>query len=100
MENEYLDKAFHASIWGLVGALSGVGSYLNNVLNKKDIRICLINMLARGFVGCVVGFTLGWIVDLKLGADWAVPASSIGAWFATETMNMLQKFIKKSDGEE
>lgn len=81
-------------LWLAVGAVSGIASMLNKILNK-EAQFHFGRILARGFVGSVVGATMAWIVNIKWGYDYAIPAASICSWFSTESMTLVQHMIER-----
>jgi hypothetical protein len=95
---DHFERVFDAIVWALIGLTSGLASYFNKVLNHENVAFEWTRAAMRGFIGMVVGSTLAYVTLLKLGSEWSIPAASIGAWFATETMNTIQKFLEKGKG--
>jgi hypothetical protein len=90
-----LRYVINITLWGIISLASGAASFLNSVLNSSEIAFSFTRLLMRAFVGLVVGTTAAYIIYIKAGEEWALPASSISAWFSTETMNILGTWIKK-----
>lgn len=90
-----MDDLQNIKIWSVIGFISGAASLLNHSINKSTPIFNWAHVFVRGIVGLCVGTTFAWVVNLKLGYDWAVPASSVGAWFSSETMLILEKWLIK-----
>lgn len=85
-------------VWAVVALSAGVASFLNKHLNTGDDEspsFSFSKMVARGFIGLVVGTVFAIIGNNLWGAPWDVLGASFGGWFSTEAMNMLQNFIEK-----
>lgn len=90
-----MDNYENVKVWSIVGFISGMASLLNQYGQPDSPSFSWPHIFMRGIVGLCVGTTFAWIINIKLGNEYAVPAASIGAWFSSETMVILERWIQK-----
>lgn len=86
------DVLFTYLIWGFIGLIAGIASFLNMIMTNPQYEYTFWKMMARGFIGLVVGFVFASFMS-HIAPNLSIPSASVGGWFATETMSYLQAKI-------